>query len=996
MNIMAIQGDRWERRQKLAGSAVCLLLAGYVIYLITASYGSQLKVQKNTLMRMESDARKSADAVSIFFSERMSDLKELSTRRELSTCFESSVFAVSGMLSPQAGLTDLEEIFRQLLYGKTIGQTRIYSRIAFIDRGGSLLVNTESSDAGIREQSDWSRLLTPGKREPTLTAEAHQGVVQALISVPYLLKDKYQGQIVAWVPARTVSDEVLHEQGRHAAQLNKIIYGTSRDFIPPELPPARALQGLSGQMATPDRFSAGPEDKTSADMFIFQVPIAHTPYYLLAMLPITEMDERLSPRHWLVAMCGITLVILGCMVGYVRGRSRMLALSAHADMQRQINAQTAEFSASKELLNQEISERHLAGKALEEQLLFLQHLIDTIPSPIFYKDNALRYKGCNTAFENIALLAREKIIGKTIHDIFPEKQADFLLQKDIELLFRTGSLVYETVVTYADGSLHDMVVSTATYADTGGSVAGLVGVMTDITGRKQSDAERILLATVVEQAEENVLITDKQRTILYINPAFERSSNYACEELKGQKLVALRSDQHDETFYQTMKEILDCGDVWMGIIINKGKNGTDFEIEGTISPIRDTSGAITHYVAVGRNMSRFRKLERELQQVQKMDALGTLAGGIAHDFNNVLTAVMGLIEMELLGADDGSRTRRRMEQALASCLRARDLVKQILTFSRQSEQRRKPIEIGPIAEDAVKMLRAMLPSTLTIRFDLQAGRSVILGDPTQFHQILLNLCTNAAHAMRETGGLLEIALSEVEIDAIEASEHLNLQPGSYVRLTVRDTGQGMDRKTLDRIFEPFFTTKGPGEGAGVGLAVVHGIVKSHGGMITAQSELGKGSTFQVFFPKIENAVAQVDKPVLPFPTGNEQILFVDDEEVVADAASDMLKFLGYDVVAVNSSLEALRLLQLQPGRFHLVITDQTMPDMTGMELAAELLRIRPGLPILLCTGFASPGIWEKALAMGIRQVMNKPFVLQELARTVRSILDAKCDVSRLN
>lgn len=522
------------------------------------------------------------------------------------------------------------------------------------------------------------------------------------------------------------------------------------------------------------------------------------------------------------------------------------------------------------------------------------------------------------------------------------------------------------------------------------TVRELASVMTDVSGRSGNDAERLLLATVVEQAEENVLVTDKNRTILYVNPAFERSSGYRCEELKGRKLGFLRSKQHDDAYFRSMKETLDRGDVWMGIIINKGKNGADFEIEGTISPIRDASGAITHYVAVGRNMSRFRKLERELQQAQKMDSLGTLAGGIAHDFNNILAGVMGIAELEMMEAADGSRTRRRMEQVLSACKRARDLVKQILMFSRQSEPRRNPMEIGPIVEDAVKMLRATLPSTIRIEPDLQAAGSVILGDPTQLHQILLNLCTNATHAMRENGGVLAISLTDVCVDENQAEEHIHLQPGRYVRLTVGDTGQGMDRATLARIFEPFFTTKGPGEGAGVGLAVVHGIVKSHGGVIKANSEPGKGSTFQVFFPRIEKPAVRVCKPDQPCPTGKERILIVDDEEVVAAVGCDMLGFLGYDATSVGKSLDALKLIQSDPARFQLVITDMTMPNLTGMDLAAAMRQVRPDLPVLLCTGFASPEIRERAKSVGIRQVINKPFVLDELARSVRSALDAGC------
>jgi PAS domain S-box-containing protein len=509
-----------------------------------------------------------------------------------------------------------------------------------------------------------------------------------------------------------------------------------------------------------------------------------------------------------------------------------------------------------------------------------------------------------------------------------------------------------------------------------------------LEGADQRLEEQILHSAVIEQTEDNVLITDSHRTIIYINPAFERSCGYTCDELRGQPLRNLRSDQHDKAFFQTMKEVLDRGEVWTGVIINRGRGDIDFEIEGTISPIRDTTGSINHWVAVGRNMSRFRKLEQELQRVQKMDALGTLAGGIAHDFNNVLAAVMGLIEIEYMGAETGSRTRNRMEQALAACSRARDLVKQILTFSSQGRgQRRRPLRIGPVVEEALQMLRATLPATITIQTDLEAAEALILGESSQIHQVLLNLCTNAAHAMKQSGGVLGIMLKKAEIDNSHAFEHPDLRPGSYLRLTVSDTGEGMKQQVRERIFEPFFTTKRPGEGAGVGLSVVHGIVKGHGGKIVVRSEPGKGSTFELYFPMIEGMEERPEILLPPSPAGDERILLVDDEELVVSVASEMLIGLGYEVVSVQRSPEALELFRLEPQRFHLIITDQTMPDMTGMELAAEVLRIRRNIPIILCTGYSDEKVRKTASAIGIQRILAKPFVLQELATSVRDALN---------
>ncbi|MDR3628990.1 MAG: ATP-binding protein [Desulfocapsaceae bacterium] len=499
--------------------------------------------------------------------------------------------------------------------------------------------------------------------------------------------------------------------------------------------------------------------------------------------------------------------------------------------------------------------------------------------------------------------------------------------------------------------------------------------------------EKVLLSTVIEKTEDNILIADHRRTILYINPAFERSCGYACAELKGKSLRYLRSDQHDKAFFQTMKDALNRGEVWIGAIVNRGKDGADFEIEGSISPIKDNAGAISHWVAVGRNMSHFRKLERELQRVQKMDALGTLAGGIAHDFNNVLAAVMGLVEMEYLGSSAGSRTRNRMEQALTACNRARDLVKQILAFSSQGGERRQSLCIGPVVEEALQMMRATLPATITIRSDLAAGAALILGDSSQIHQVLINLCTNAAHAMRKTGGVLGIVLQEVEVRDSDVFAGPELQSGSYLRLEVSDTGEGMNQQVRERIFEPFYTTKGPGEGAGVGLSVVHGIVKGHGGKISVRSEPGKGSSFQLFFPKIDGVEDDQEESPFSLPSGHELILLVDDEELVVAVAADMLKVLGYEVVAVHESPEALKVFRAQSDRFQLIISDQTMPCMTGMELAAELLKIRPDIPIILCTGYLDQKIGEAARAIGIKKIMAKPFVMQELASSLRDLLD---------
>ncbi len=380
------------------------------------------------------------------------------------------------------------------------------------------------------------------------------------------------------------------------------------------------------------------------------------------------------------------------------------------------------------------------------------------------------------------------------------------------------------------------------------------------------------------------------------------------------------------------------------------------------------------------------QFEEKLRQSQKMEAIGTLAGGIAHDFNNILSAIIGYAELALLDAEKQSPLYHDLQGVLQAGSRAKDLVKQILTFSRQVLQECKPIQIKPIAKEVLKFIRASLPTTIEIQQEIQSD-ALIMADPTQIHQVVMNLCTNAEHAMREKGGVLGMKLVEVILRREDMDDHLELNPGTYLELTVSDTGHGISAHILNRIFDPFFTTKKTGEGTGMGLSVVHGIVRSCGGTIKAISEPDKGTTFSAYFPVIDRQLEHETAAEKPIPTGNERILFVDDEPALANIGKQTLETLGYDVQTRTSSIEALELFKAQQDRFDLVITDMTMPNMTGEDLAQELMRIKPSIPIILCTGFSAKIDDRKASAMGIRAFVLKPMVLREIATTIRQVLD---------
>ena len=665
-------------------------------------------------------------------------------------------------------------------------------------------------------------------------------------------------------------------------------------------------------------------------------------------------------------------------IGDITERRQAEALRrARDELELRVQERTAQLQITNDGLKAEVTQRARAEAQLRESKDRLSNILESITDAFFTLDRDWRFTYVNGRGEWLWKKSRDELIGKHLwNDIAPKtvgtiiyEQYQKAMQEQVPVTFEAFS---PTVGIWFEAHLYP-------------SRDGLSVYARNITERRTAEEQLLRLAVAVESVAEGINVASPDGTIQYANPAFCHITGYTQEELIGRNARMFRSGRHDEAFYQAIWDTVESGRTWSGRLTGKKKDGTVADFDLSASPITNRSGTIINYATITRDVTDELRQESQLRQAQKMQAIGTLAGGITHDFNNILAAIIGFTEMVFDESSPGSPGQRRLGLALRAARRGRELVRQILAFSRQGEKEYKPVKVSSILQEALKLLRPSLPSTIEIRQNISSADNLILADEVQIHQVLMNLCTNAAHAMRERGGVLEIALAAISRE--EEPLPAGMKPGPHVRLSVRDTGCGMTPETMERMFEPFFTTKQPGEGTGLGLSVVHGIVENHGGCIAVKSEPGKGTTFNLYFPEVEPGDHDASAVLSAVPKGCECLLFVDDEEMLVELNRERLQSLGYNVVTTTSSVQALEIFKEEPDRFDLVITDLTMPHLTGIDLARELLTVRPATKIILCSGLSETVPPETIKEVGIRMSVPKTMDRRELAELVRRVLD---------
>ena len=641
----------------------------------------------------------------------------------------------------------------------------------------------------------------------------------------------------------------------------------------------------------------------------------------------------------------------------------------------------------------DITERKQAEEALRESEVRYRSLVENQTDFVCRITPDGTFTFVNTAYCLFLRKTKEELIGQKWH-LLPVGDDVTLIQEKLETLSASNPIVViENRILSGEGDVHWMQFLNTGIFDSSGDLQEIQSVGRDISERKRAEDSALesneKFRSIVDNIGIGVALISPTMEILELNhqmrvwtPDINPSVGSICYR-------TFNNPPRDEIcdYCPTCRTLQD-GKVHEGTTVTPIAGGRrNYRIVS--SPIFNAEGRVTAAIEMVDDITERLSLEAQLQQSQKMEAVGTLAGGIAHDFNNILAIILGNAQLASDDVPDSNPASEFLKEIHRASIRAKDMVGQLLAFSRKSDEKSAPIDIAPIIKESMKMLRPAIPSSIEFKQHITNDACNILGDVSQINQIVMNLAINAADAMSEEGGALEVTLENIILLEEKTCFDWILSPGPYVRLKMRDTGEGIEPEIMDRIFEPYFTTKEVGKGTGMGLSVIHGIVKRHGGGILVESELGKGMVFEIYFPALENKAEVEKEPEREIKGGSERILFVDDEEPMMNLYRRHLEGFGYDVKSTTKPVEALEWFKADPDRFDVIITDMTMPRMTGDKLAAEVLKIRPHMPVIICTGYSERMSAEKAEALGVRKYIEKPIDLRDLASALRDVLDVK-------
>ena len=654
-----------------------------------------------------------------------------------------------------------------------------------------------------------------------------------------------------------------------------------------------------------------------------------------------------------------------------------------------------EFEQKVKQLEKEVASFKQIEASLRESEATLRSIFRAAPTGIgMVCDRVIQQ--ANERLCKIIGYTREELLGKSARILYGnDEDFEYVGREKYAQISERNTGTVETRWQRKDGTMIDVLLS-STPIDSNDLSIGVTFTALDITRRKQVEKDLRESESQYKSLFQNnhsimLLIDPETANIVDANPAAVSFYGWSYEALTRKKITEINTLTEEQVFDEIEKAKMEQRkQFYFRHCLASGKIR---DVEVYSGPIKVHGKELLYsivYDITARKKAEKEKaaLEAQLLHVQKMESIGTLSGGIAHDFNNLLGIILGNAELAMDDLPGWHPAKNNINEIRTASLRARDVVRQLLSFGRMTDPKKRPVKLVQIVEDALKFLRSSIPTSIEIHQNIPNDTdNTILADSTQINQVMINLFTNAAHAMEDAGGVITIGIENIYLDQISIPFYPDLAPGDYVKLTVSDTGTGIDHEIKDRIFDPYFTTKEVGKGTGIGLSVVHGIVKSHNGAISVDSKFGEGTTFSILFPVAEEEAVTETEPADKFPTGNERILIVDDEESMVDIGRGRLERLGYQVEVRTNPIDALELFRADPDQFDLVITDMTMPHITGDKLVKEILKIRSDIPTILCTGFSEKIEEEKAKEIGIRGYIEKPFDRGTLSRLVRKVLD---------